>query len=179
MPNAFNSSSTALRTTPSSGGAGPVRLPSLPRLKGYEASEIIGLPYATFFTEEDRRRAVPDTALKTAAAKGRWEGEGWRVRKDRARFWAMAVLDAVYNNNGDLIGYAKVTRDITERLHARERLDESELRFGQLVNAVIDYAIFQLNPQGYILTWNTGAERIKGYSADEIIGQHFSRFYRG
>ena len=63
-------------------------------------------------------RAVPETALKTAAAEGRWEGEGWRVRKDGTRFWAMAVLDAVRDDNGDLIGYAKITRDITERLHA-------------------------------------------------------------
>jgi PAS domain S-box-containing protein len=147
------------------------------RLKGYDASEIIGQPYATFFTEEDRRRALPDTALKTAAAKGRWEEEGWRVRKDGTRFWAMAVLDAVRDDDGNLIGYAKVTRDVTERLQARERLSESETRFGQLVNAVIDYAIFQLDPQGYVLTWNTGAARIKGYSAEEIIGQHFSRFY--
>src|SRR5580698_5991064 len=81
------------------------------RLKGYEATEIIGQPYATFFTEEDRRHSVPDTALQTARTKGHWEGEGWRVRKDGTRFWAMAVLDAVHEDNGDLIGYAKVTRD--------------------------------------------------------------------
>ncbi len=147
------------------------------RLKGYEAAEIIGQLYATFFSEEDRRRGVPDEALKTAREKGRWEGEGWRVRKDGTRFWAMAVLDAVYEDNGDLIGYAKVTRDITERLQARERFVDSELRFGQLINAVIDYAIFQLDPQGYILSWNTGAERIKGYRTNEITGQHFSIFY--
>ena len=124
------------------------------RLKGYSASEIIGQPYATFFTEEDRRAGLPDTALKTAAANGRWEQEGWRVRKDGTLFWAMAVLDAVFDDKGDLIGYAKVTRDVTERLRARERLDESEARFGELVNAVIDYAIFQLDPNGNILTWN-------------------------
>jgi PAS domain S-box-containing protein len=147
------------------------------RLKGYESAEIIGRPYGTFFTEEDRRRGLPDFALKTAKANGRWEGEGWRVRKDGTRFWAMAVLDAVYEDNGDLIGYAKVTRDITERLQARESLRDSELRLTQLINAVIDYAIFQLDPQGYIVSWNTGAERIKGYRAGEIIGQHFSRFY--
>ena len=147
------------------------------RLKGYDATEIIGQPYATFFTEEDRQAGLPDTALKTAAAKGRWEQEGWRVRKDGTRFWAMAVLDAVFDDKGDLIGYAKVTRDVTERLRARERLDESEARFGELVNAVIDYAIFQLDPNGNILTWNRGAQRIKGYSANKIIGQHFSRFY--
>jgi PAS domain S-box-containing protein len=147
------------------------------RLKGYDAAEIIGRPYASFFTEEDRSRGVPEAALQTAAAQGRWESEGWRVRKDGTRFWASAVLDAVHDDNGELIGYAKVTRDITERLQARERLHESEAQLRQLVNAVIDYAIFQLDPQGYVVTWNTGAQRIKGYTAEEIIGQHFSRFY--
>lgn len=147
------------------------------RLKGYDSSEIIGRPYATFFSEEDQKAGLPETALQTAAAKGRFEQEGWRVRKDGTRFWAMAVLDAVYDDDRNLIGYAKVTRDITDRLQARERLVQSESRFAQLVNAVIDYAIFQLDPKGNILTWNTGAQRIKGYHAEEIIGQHFSRFY--
>jgi PAS domain S-box-containing protein len=147
------------------------------RLKGYEASEIIGKPYASFFTPEDRARGVPNVALQTAAATGRWEQEGWRVRKDGTRFWAMAVLDAVYDDDGELIGYAKVTRDISERLEAKHRFDASESRFRQMINAVVDYAIFQLDIDGHVLTWNTGAERIKGYSAGEIIGQHFSRFY--
>jgi PAS domain S-box-containing protein len=147
------------------------------RLKGYEAGEIIGKPYASFFTPEDRERGTPDEALKAAAANGRWEQEGWRVRKDGTRFWAMAVLDAVYDDAGELIGFAKVTRDITDRLETRQRLNASESRFRQLIDSVVDYAIFQLDPAGHVLTWNTGAERIKGYSAREIIGQHFSRFY--
>jgi PAS domain S-box-containing protein len=147
------------------------------RLKGYRAAEIVGRPYADFFTEQDRKRRVPDKALETAATQGRWEGEGWRLRKDGTRFWAMAVLDAVRGEDGSLLGYAKVTRDVTERAETRERLSASEARFSQLVNAVVDYAIFQLDPQGYVLTWNTGAERIKGYSAAEIVGQHFSQFY--
>ena len=146
------------------------------RLKGYDAAEIIGKPYATFFTPEDRQAGVPDRALQRAAASGRWEQEGWRVRKDGTRFWAMAVLDAVYDD-GALIGFAKVTRDITERLQSRERLNVSESRFRQLVDAVVDYAVFQLDTEGHVLTWNTGAERIKGYAPSEIIGQHFSRFY--
>ena len=146
-------------------------------LKGYEAWEIIGKPYASFFTPEDQARGVPDLALKTAAATGRWEQQGWRVRKDGTRFWAMAVLHAVNDDDGELIGFAKVTRDISERLETAHRLDASESRFRQMINAVVDYAIFQLDTDGHILTWNTGAERIKGYSASEIIGQHFSRFY--
>ena len=147
------------------------------RLKGYEAAEIIGKPYATFFTAEDRASGVPDRALRTAATSGRWEQEGWRVRKDGTRFWAMAVLDAVYDDDGTLIGFAKVTRDISERVESRRQLTASEARYRRLIDAVIDYAIFQLDAEGRVLTWNTGAERIKGYTADEIVGQHFSRFY--
>lgn len=146
------------------------------RLKGYEAAEIIGKPYATFFTPEDRASGVPDLALRTAATGGRWEQEGWRVRKDGTRFWAMAVLDAVYDD-GALIGFAKVTRDISERVESQRQLMASEARYRRLIDAVIDYAIFQLDAEGHVLTWNTGAERIKGYTADEIVGQHFSRFY--
>jgi PAS domain S-box-containing protein len=146
------------------------------RLKGYTANEIVGKPYATFFTYEDVRRGIPDAALSAATRDGRWEGEGWRVRKDGTRFWAMAVLDAVYDE-GEVIGFAKITRDITERLQTREKLNASETRLRQLLDAVVDYAIFQLDRDGYVLTWNTGAQRIKGYTADEIIGQHFSLFY--
>ena len=146
-------------------------------LKGYEAAEIIGCPYATFFTPEDRERGVPQDVLRTAATTGRCEAEGWRVRKDGSRFWARAVVDAVRDDSGEVIGFAKVTRDETQRERARQRLLESEARFQRLVEAVVDYAIFQLDPGGVVVTWNSGAQRIKGYTADEIVGQHFSRFY--
>lgn len=147
------------------------------RLKGYEPEEIIGRPYSTFFTAEDVERGAPQLALETAARVGRFETTGWRVRKDGSRFWALAVLDAVRDASGALIGFAKITRDITERERAQQQLIESEARFRQLVDAVVDYAIFQLDPTGIVTTWNSGAQRIKGYAADEIIGQHFSRFY--
>ena len=83
----------------------------------------------------------------------------------------------IWDETGELIGFAKVTRDITERQEAHWNLLQSERRYRQLVEAVVDYAIFQLDPAGHVSTWNTGAERIKGYSREEIIGQHFSRFY--
>ena len=147
------------------------------RLKGYTADEIIGQPFSRFFTPEDQANELPQHALRTAATVGRFESEGWRVRRDGTRFWALAVIDTVKDETGSLIGFAKVTRDITERQREQTRLLESERRFRHLVNAVVDYAIFQLDPNGVVATWNPGAERIKGYSADEIIGQHFSRFY--
>ena len=147
------------------------------RLKGYTAAEIVGRPFASFFTEEDRRRELPERALAAAASEGRFETEGWRVRKDGTRFWASGVIDAIYDDHGALVGYAKITRDITERREVQQQLHESEQRFRRLVNAVVDYAIFQLDESGVVTTWNSGAERIKGYSPEEIIGQHFSVFY--
>jgi PAS domain S-box-containing protein len=147
------------------------------RLKGYDPAEIIGRPYATFFTPEDRAEGVPERALRTAAEVGRFETEGWRVRKDGTYFWALAVVDTIRDNNGVLLGFAKITRDMTEREQARQRLLESEARFRRLVDAVVDYAIFQLDPNGIVATWNSGAQRIKGYSAAEIIGRHFGTFY--
>jgi PAS domain S-box-containing protein len=147
------------------------------RLKGYDAAEIIGHSFATFFTPEDQASQVPAKILANAAADGRVETEGWRVRKDGSRFWALGVLDAIRDEQGGLIGFAKVTRDMTARRLAQQQLEQSEERFRRLVNAVIDYAIFQLDREGNVTSWNPGAERIKGYAASDIIGQHFSRFY--
>ena len=147
------------------------------RFKGYEAREIIGRHFSTFFTEEDKARDLPGHILRTAAEEGRFESEGWRVRKDGTRFWAQIVVDPIRAEDGTLLGFAKITRDITERREAQRALFESEQRFGMLVKGVRDYAIYMLNPDGTINNWNVGAEAIKGYSADEIVGQHFSRFY--
>jgi PAS domain S-box-containing protein len=147
------------------------------RLKGYSEAEIIGQPFARFFTPEDQKRGLPQHALATAAKYGRFESEGWRIRKDGSQFWALAVLDAIRDETGQLIGFAKVTRDMTERRQAQQELIASEQRFRRLVESVVDYAIFQLDPNGIISTWNTGAARIKGYAADEIIGRHFRSFY--
>ena len=147
------------------------------RLKGYEAHEVIGQPFARFFTPEDQAKGLPERALKTAAQEGKFESEGWRVRRDGTRFWALAVLDAMRDDAGKLIGFVKVTRDLTERQMAQQHLLEGERAYRRLIDAVVDYAIFQLDPEGIVTTWNPGAERIKGYSANEIIGKHFSAFY--
>ncbi|WP_084698154.1 hybrid sensor histidine kinase/response regulator [Muricoccus aerilatus] len=147
------------------------------RLKGYRAEEIIGQPFTLFFTEEDRRRGLPETALETARRVGRFESEGWRLRKDGSRFWALAVIDAVRDPAGEVIGFAKITRDMTDRYEAQRAVVETERRFRLLVEGVTDYAIFMLHPNGTIANWNAGARRIHGYEADEIVGEHFSRFY--
>ena len=151
--------------------------PGAHRFKGYEASEIIGRHFSTFFTPEDRNSGVPAHALETAAREGRFEAEGWRLRKDGTRFWVNAVLDPIRDETGKLIGFAKITRDDTEKRQAQLALIESERRFRTLVQGVKDYALYMLDPEGRVTNWNTGAEAIKGYKADEIVGQHFSGFY--
>ncbi len=147
------------------------------RIKGYRAEEVIGRELSMFFTPEDRAAGVPERALRTAREQGRFESEGWRLRKDGTRFWALAVIDAVRDEKGTLIGFAKITRDMTERKEAQEALRASERQFRLLVAGVTDYAIYMLDPDGRIANWNAGAERIKGYRRDEIVGDNFSRFF--
>jgi PAS domain S-box-containing protein len=147
------------------------------RLKGFTSAEIIGQHFSRFYTPEDRAAGLPALVLETARREGRYEAEGWRLRKDGSRFWASVVVDAIHDHEGGVIGFAKITRDMTEQRAAQETLRESERQFRLLVRGVTDYALFMLDPQGVVTNWNQGAERIKGYTADEIIGQHFSRFY--
>jgi PAS domain S-box-containing protein len=147
------------------------------QLKGYTADEIVGHHLSRFYTQEDRSRGVPLRVLNIAAETGRYEGEGWRLRKDGSRFWASVVIDAIHDAKGTLIGFAKVIRDISERRAAQEALRESEENLRALINGVHDYALYRLDPNGIVKSWNSGAQRIKGYTADEVIGTHFSRFY--
>jgi PAS domain S-box-containing protein len=150
--------------------------PGAERIKGYEAEEIIGEHFSRFYTEEDRVAGVPREALRIAEEEGRFTAEAWRVRKDGKRFWAMVVIDPI-RRNGELVGFAKITRDMTEEREAQLKALESERRFRLLVQGVVDYAIYMLSPEGLVSNWNAGAERIKGYGAEEIVGEHFSRFY--
>jgi PAS domain S-box-containing protein len=147
------------------------------RLKGYTADEIIGRPFSTFYTQADLDDGLPDRELAIAAAVGRFEDEGWRIRKDGTQFWANVVITALRGEDGRLVGFGKVTRDLTERKQGEDALRESEQRFRLLVGNVSDYAIFLLDTEGFVSSWNVGAERLKGYRADEIIGRHFSNFY--
>lgn len=153
--------------------------PGARRFKGYEDHEIIGQSFSRFYTEEDRAAGLPERALRQAAEEGRFEKEGWRVRKDGTRFWAHVVIDPILNPaSGRVLGYAKVTRDLTERREADQALRRSEEKFRLLVQGVTDYAIYLLDADGIVTNWNVGAERIKGYAPEEIIGQHFSLFYQ-
>ena len=147
------------------------------RIKGFQSEEIVGKHFSLFYTEEDRKSGVPAKVLDTARREGKFEGEGWRVRKDGTHFWASVVVDRINDEKGELIGFAKITRDMTSQRDSQKALIEAEQRFRILVQGVTDYAIYMLDPEGKVTNWNAGAERIKGYSPDEIIGEHFSRFY--
>lgn len=157
------------------------------RLKGYRREEIIGRHFSTFHTEEDLARDHPAEELRLALRDGRYEEEGWRVRKDGSQFWANIVITAVYDEAGTHVGFGKVSRDLSARRkveeQARAKARELEVanrqlaEFQRLVTSVRDYAIFMLDPSGRIRSWNTGARRLKGYAPEEIIGRHFSTFY--
>jgi PAS domain S-box-containing protein len=147
------------------------------RFKGYEASEILGEHFSRFYTNEDRLARLPEKALETAATTGHYEHQGLRVRKDGTTFWAHVIIDPIWDRTGHLLGFAKVTRDLTERKKAEAELRLSEEKFRLLVNGVTDYALYMLDPDGHVTNWNAGAARIKGYAAEDAIGSHFSRFY--
>lgn len=146
-------------------------------IKGYTSDEIIGRSIETFYSEEDRKSGYPAKLLAKARQEGRVEDFGWRVRKDGTRFFADVLITALRDDDGDLIGYAKVTRDLTEQRAAEERRFEQEQRFRLIVDSVRDYAICMLDTDGVVATWNPGAARIKGYAPSEIIGRHFRVFY--
>jgi PAS domain S-box-containing protein len=151
--------------------------PGAQRFKGYTPSEIIGQHFSRFYTPEDQKRGIPALALATAVNEGKFESEGWRVRKDGSRFWAFVVIDPIRTPTGEVIGFAKITRDLTQRKAAEDALKQSQEQFRLLVQGVSDYAIYMLDTTGVVTNWNLGAQRIKGYSPEEIIGNHFSKFY--
>jgi PAS domain S-box-containing protein len=147
------------------------------RIKGYAADEIIGEHFSIFYEPAAIERGWPAYELEVAAIEGRFEDEGWRLRKDGSRFWANVVITALRDQMGRLVGYAKITRDLSERKANEEALRQSEERFRLLVEGVVDYAVFMVDPEGVVTSWNAGAERMKGYRAHEVLGRHFSRFY--
>jgi PAS domain S-box-containing protein len=144
------------------------------RIFGYDESEVAHQHFSRFYTPEDIAADLPRRELEIASSKGRIENEGWQIRKDGTRFWANTIINVLREEGGGIRGFAKVTRDMTEQRDALERTRQNAEIFQLLVSSVRDYAIFMLDPAGHISTWNTGAQSLKGYKPDEIIGRHFS-----
>lgn len=147
------------------------------RIKGYSPNEIIGKHFSIFYTKADLETEKPRRELEIATATGKYEEEGWRVKKNGSVFWANVVITALFDEQNKLVGFSKVTRDLTERKHNEENLRQSEERYRSLVEQVTDYGIFMMDEKGRIVSWNEGAQRINGYSASEIIGKYFTIFY--
>jgi PAS domain S-box-containing protein len=147
------------------------------RLKGYTADEIIGQHFSVFYSEADRAAKRPNRVLEFARLRGRVEDEGWRVRKDGTQFWANVIVTALRHTDGTIAGFAKITRDLTERREAEAALHQSEQQFRLLVEAAHDHAMYMLSPDGVVVSWNTAAQRMIGYSTEEILGRDNSLFY--
>jgi PAS domain S-box-containing protein len=161
------------------------------KIKQYTEAEAVGKSFSMFYLPEDREQHLPEQMLEKAVVQGRSMYEGWRIRKDGTRFWGSITLTALHDNNGETIAFSKVTRDLTERKAAEDSLrnytaslensnDElrkSEEQYHRMIAEVQDYAIILLNKDGDILNWNVGAQKIKGYSAEEIVGKNFRIFY--
>ena len=147
------------------------------QIKGYRRDEIVGEHFSVFYPEADREAGRPARLLEEAATENHVEDEGWRVRKDGSRFWATVTITALFDDDGDVRGFAKVTRDMTERKRQEEVLEAEKERFRSMVQEVEDYGIFMLDEDGHVASWNAGAERIKGYRRAEILGEHVSTFY--
>ncbi|HEY5748730.1 MAG TPA: PAS domain S-box protein [Chryseolinea sp.] len=160
------------------------------KIKQYKESEIVGKHFSEFYLPEDIRDNLPERLLGLARENGRAAQEGWRKRKDGTRFWGSITITALHDDDGAVIGYSKVTRDLTERKLAEDlqtkaneqlkilnaELTLSEERYHRMIAEIQDYAIILLDTEGNIVNWNAGAQVIKGYSS-EIIGTNFNVFY--
>lgn len=161
------------------------------KIKGYKAEEIIGKHFRLFYTRDEKEAKFPEQLLARAAENGRAYHEGWRLKKGGTRFWGSISITAIHDDEGNLTGFLKVTRDLTEKRIAddslskfveeiqlkNEELRKSQARYQKMVEEIKDYAIIQLDPNGIVMEWNLGAEKVNGYSPKEIIGKSFRLFY--
>jgi PAS domain S-box-containing protein len=151
--------------------------PGAEKVLGYPEEEILGRDVKILFTAEDVAAGESEKEIKSALDAGRAEDERWHVRKDGSRFWASGILTRILDHDGKLRGFIKIMRDQTEREMARTKLQQSEERNRRLVEEIQDYAIVMLDPDGRVMTWNKGFERILGYQAQEILGRSISILY--
>ncbi|HET6805899.1 MAG TPA: PAS domain S-box protein [Frateuria sp.] len=147
------------------------------RIFGYAADEVIGQSFSMLYTPEACAAGLPEQALQAARRAGRDEETGWRLGKCEQRVWARTILEFVRDDAGEPAGYTYLVRDIPWPHQSDDMLGSNEQQFSLLVQGVRDYAIYMLDPDGHVASWNAGAQRIKGYRAEEVLGKHFSHFY--
>lgn len=147
--------------------------PGAERIKGYAAAEIIGQHFSCFFTDADRQAGAPQRVLATAAEHGRYEGEGVFVRNAGSTFWASLVVEPIRDDTGQLIGYANITRDISQRKLVEERLLGEQAKYRAIIETAVD-GIVVIDERAIVQAFNRAAEMIFGYSADEVIGHNVS-----
>ncbi|MFH1799392.1 MAG: PAS domain S-box protein [Candidatus Omnitrophota bacterium] len=140
------------------------------KIKGYRPGEIIGKHFSCFYTKEDVESGKPKHELEATLAQGRFEDEGWRVRKDGSRFWADAIISTVYNSEGEILGFSQVTRDLTERKRMEEALKASEEMSRNIIESAQD-AIVIMDNNGNISSWNRAAKATFGYTEKEVLGK--------
>ena len=140
-------------------------------MKGYAGAEIIGQHFSRFYTDADRGAGEPQRTLVIAAERGRYEGEGLRVRNDGSTFWASSVVERIEGDAGQLVGYRKITRDITQRKLVEEQLLGEQAKYRAIIETAVD-GIVVIDERGFVEAFNRAAEMIFGYAADEVIGRN-------
>jgi len=146
------------------------------RSKGYDAEEVLGRNFSVFFLPEDAAAGRPEEELEAAAREGRYAVDGWRRRKSGEKFWAQVTLTAIRGPEGDLLGFAKVTRDMTAQKCTEDALRQLNAqldRYRIIVENISDHVIFTLNPEGRFDSWSPGAENVVGYGAEEVLGRPY------
>jgi len=141
------------------------------KLKGYTADEVMGRHFSIFYTEDDRVRGVPEEALRAASVEGTFEDESLRVRKDGSTFWASQVISPVRGKDGEVTGFVKVTRDISERKEIERRTQQEAARLKAVTDTVLD-GLITIEADGTILSFNPAAVRILGYTPEEVVGRN-------
>ncbi|HEX4233399.1 MAG TPA: PAS domain S-box protein [Caldimonas sp.] len=146
-------------------------------IKQYSDAEAIGKHFSIFYEPAAVASGWPEEELRRSLRDGRFEDEGWRIRKDGTRFWANVVIAPLFDASKTLVGFSKVTRDLTERRRHEEQLREREERLRLIVDGVKDHAMLLLDAQGVIVSWNPAAQNILGYAPEEAVGRDVAILY--
>lgn len=151
--------------------------PGAERFFGYRADEILGKPMDVLYCPEDRAAGIAEQERKTALEQGTSEDERWHIRKDGSRFFVFGRVNPMYTDEGEICGFIKIARDITNRKELQTRLDSNEQLHRMILQNIPEIAVFSIDPNRKIQTWNKGAEQTYGYESKEVIGKNIALLY--